>query len=224
MPTLIPRDRTRQRTHLLCWGLALAAWAFTIWLAPTSPWFHTLTIASGYISLLYIFFTLLIGPLKLLTHKRNPVNLMLRRDVGIWAGITGLVHVAAGFQVHMGGDIVQYFFERDHHTLKPLVNLFGLSNDLGLLGAVVLVMLLLLSNDLSLRRLRGPTWKWLQRANYVLILLVLAHTIGYQMVVDRAPVLTKGVATLATVTLAVQLGGVLRQIGRRRQVAYKEPE
>lgn len=45
----------------------------------------------------------------------------------------------------MRGDIVLYLFEWEHHALKPLANLFGLGNDLGLLGAMVLVMLLLLS-------------------------------------------------------------------------------
>lgn len=222
MLTFIPRDQTRQRTHLLCLGFALAGWAFTIWLAPTSPWFHTLTIATGYTSLLYISFTLLIGPFQLLTHTRNPVNLMLRRDVGIWAGITGLVHVVFGFQVHMGGDIFLYFFERDQHTLKPLTNLFGLSNQVGLLGALVLILLLLLSNDLSLRLLRGPMWKRLQRANYVLALLVVAHTLGYQIVIERAPALTVGVILLAVITLAVQLGGVWRHISQKRPVVFKE--
>lgn len=215
MFNFFPRDHARQLTHLVCFSLALAGWAFTARLASMLPWFHTLTIATGYISLLYIVFTLLIGPFKLLTQKRNPVNLMLRRDVGIWAGITGLVHVGFGFQVHMSGDIVLYFFKREDHSLKPLVNLFGLSNDLGLLGALVLGMLLLLSNDLSLRLLRGPAWKWLQRANYILIVLALAHTLSYQMVVERAFTLIVGVAVLAGVTLAVQLGGVMRHIHQR---------
>ena len=44
-------------------------------------------------SLCLLCVTLLIGPLNLLRKRLNPVNIELRRDTGIWAGITGCLHV-----------------------------------------------------------------------------------------------------------------------------------
>src|SRR5574341_651000 len=210
MLRFIPRDRRRQFTHAICLALTFLGWGVTIWLAPDLRWYHSLADATAYLSLGFMVFTLAYGPFKLLVQKRNPVNLMLRRDVGIWAGVTGLIHVVAGLQVHMGGDMVLYFFARDHHhNLKWLTNLFGISNDIGLAATVVLILLLLLSNDLSLRLLRGPLWKWLQRANYLLLALVVAHGIGYQIVVERAPVLMGLVVALTLLVVGIQIGGVL---------------
>src|SRR3972149_3776260 len=109
----IPRDRNRRLTHGLCALFTLAGWGLTTWLMPGATWQHQLTIATTYVSLLLLVFTLCIGPFKLLTQKRNPVNLMIRRDTGIWAGLTGVLHVVAGLQIHLGGNIQMYFFESD---------------------------------------------------------------------------------------------------------------
>lgn len=211
----IPRDRSRQLTHVFLALFTLAGCYLTYRLKPELRWFHVLTIALGYISLLLIFFTLIVGPFKLLAQRRNPVNINLRRDTGIWAGITGTLHVLLGFQVHLGGDIVLYFFERTHHGLKLALNLFGFSNDVGALATPILVALLLLSNDLSLRWLRGPLWKWLQRSNYILIVLVLAHTLGYQITVEREWIMPAATILLTLLVLAAQLIGVVISLARQ---------
>jgi len=44
---------------------------------------------------------------------------------------------------------------------------------------VIVVGLLTISSDLALRTLKAPRWKWLQRLNYVLFALVVAHAIFY---------------------------------------------
>lgn len=210
----IPRDRNRWLTHCGCALITLVGWWLTYWLMPTDTWQHQLTLASAYVSLLFIVFTLCIGPYKLLTQKRNPVNLMIRRDTGIWAGLTAIVHVLAGLQIHMGGNIQMYFL--DHHG-RPLANLFGFSNDLGLTATFVIVALLLLSNDLSLRLLRGSRWKWLQRSNYILIALTAAHALGYQISVQREPFMIGIVVALTLATLATQLTGVLTYLANKAE-------
>jgi len=216
MLSFIPRDRGRQLTHVLLALFTLAGCYLTYVLKPELRWFHILTIALGYIALLLIFFTLIVGPFKLLVQRRNPVNINLRRDTGIWAGITGTLHVLFGFQVHMGGDIVLYFFERTHHGLKLALNLFGFSNDVGAAATPILVGLLLLSNDLSVRWLRGPLWKWLQRSNYILVILTLAHTLGYQMTVEREWIMPAATILLTVVVLIAQLIGIVISLSRRR--------
>jgi sulfoxide reductase heme-binding subunit YedZ len=170
---------------------------------------HVLTIVLGYLALGLLAVSLVIGPLGLLGRRRNPVNISLRRDIGIWVGVTGLGHVLCGLQVHLGGQILLYFVQERAGRLVPLLNLFGISNDLGLLATVLLLFLLALSNDLALRRLRGPRWKWLQRTNYLLFLLVVLHTFGYQLLIQReAPFVWLAVGLVATVLLA-QAGGLL---------------
>ena len=220
MLPFIPRDRGRQLTHAALALLTAAGCYITFTLTPDLRPVHSLTIGLGYLSLALIVVTLIIGPLQLLSKKRNPVNINLRRDVGIWAGVTGGLHVVFGFQVHLGGDIVLYFFERTAHDgLKPLSNLFGLSNDVGAVATVALILLLFLSNDLSLKWLRGPRWKWLQRLNYGLIVLALAHTFGYQVVVEREEVMTLIVLGLTAVTMLAQMAGVAISMMRRRSAS-----
>jgi sulfoxide reductase heme-binding subunit YedZ len=154
---------------------------------------RVLTVGLGYVGLLFIIFTLLVGPYKLLWQRRNPVNINLRRDIGIWAGLTGAAHVVVGFQVHQRGRILRYFFNKDGEFLT---NLFGASNVAGLFATLLIILLLLLSNDISLKQLKGPRWKFLQRFNYVLFVLVVAHTFGYQMEINREAVATYAVIGL----------------------------
>ena len=119
------------------------------------------SMSRAYVSLLLLGATLLTGPLNVLRRQRNPVSTDLRRDLGIWSGIVGLAHVAIGWQVHMG-NMLLYFFEEDKATkaLSLRADLFGFANYVGLAGGPILVMLLALSNDLSLRKLKAPRWKY----------------------------------------------------------------
>ncbi|GIW09558.1 MAG: hypothetical protein KatS3mg061_0615 [Dehalococcoidia bacterium] len=191
---------------------------------------HALTVGFGYLSLLLIGLTLLIGPLRAWRGRRNPVNVPLRRDVGIWAGITALVHVASGSQIHFRGDLVRYFFAlppaEEPEALEPgavaltlRTDLFGLANWVGLAATVLVLLLLMLSNDLSLRWLRGQRWKALQRLNYLFVVLVLVHTVAYQQVVAREPLFLVVTVALALVVAVTQVVGVYwtRRLMRRRQ-------
>jgi sulfoxide reductase heme-binding subunit YedZ len=202
----------RLRNHLLLAGVTALGCYATHRIQPLFPWVLTLTIALGYLALLFLAISLLLGPLGLRRRGRNPVNLHLRRDVGIWAGLTGVVHVVLGLQIHAGGQILRYFFGPDGGLL---LNLFGLSNDLGAAATVILLALLALSNDWALRRLRGPRWKAVQRLNYVLFPLVIGHTLGYQIVVAREHIMGWVVGGVIAVVLLGQLWGVSRTLAHR---------
>jgi sulfoxide reductase heme-binding subunit YedZ len=198
--------RQRVATHLvMALVTALGCW-LTFALQPDLDWVHNLTIGTAYVALAQLATTLLIGPWRLLQRgQRNPANINLRRDIGIWAGLVGLAHVVFGFQVHMGGNILHYFFRPD--SWLPQINVFGAANYLGLAGTLILLALLLLSNDLSLRTLKGRRWKAVQRFNYVLFGLVLLHTFGYQFELQRMWVMPVASIALAAVVLAVQALG-----------------
>ncbi len=199
-------------------ALTLAACGITYALKPDArfAWARILTIGLGYIGLVLMALTLLLGTRNLLQIKqrKNPVNVNLRRDTGIWGGLTGTAHVLLGFTVHRGGDIVQYFFTRTHDGLQPLTDVFGFSNYTGAAATIILILLLLLSNDLSVRLLRGPLWKWLQRLNYLLIILVLAHTFGYQIEVGRESIMAVLVVGVVALILIGQFIGMMIAFAR----------
>jgi sulfoxide reductase heme-binding subunit YedZ len=179
---------------------------------------RTFSIGTGYVGLWLILATLVIGPLKLLKVRKNPVNLNSRRDIGIWAGITSLAHVvfSIALQFSWGGSLMGFFFYQDG---TPKFNLFGVSNGFGLVGALVVLFLLILSNNYFLKRLKGKNWKKLQRFNYLLFVVALVHTITQQVNVGRNPLLTFGVIALATGVVAAQSIGFV--IYRRRSEQRK---
>lgn len=207
--SIFPTERNRWFTHIGLALLTLVWWYVYAGILPDDYRdVRVLTIASGYLSLLYLVVTLLIGPIQLIRkkRKRNPVNINLRRDIGIWTALVGLVHVIAGFQVHLQGQILLYFFN-DTADFQPRFNLFGVSNYLGLIATVILLLLLFLSNDISLRRLKAGRWKNLQRLNYALIILVLAHTIGYESLPNQAFTVQTFTLLLTLLLLAFQAAG-----------------
>jgi DMSO/TMAO reductase YedYZ heme-binding membrane subunit len=81
--------------------------------------------------------------------------------------------------VHGGGRItafLNYFVTPDG---GPLLNSFGLGNWTGLGALLITLGLLAISSDAALRRLKAARWKWLQRLNYGLFALVIAHAFFY---------------------------------------------
>jgi sulfoxide reductase heme-binding subunit YedZ len=132
---------------------------------------------TGDVALVLLALTLLIGPTNLLLRRRNPPNNYLRRDLGTWTAIWSVVHVVVGFQGHSGRTFgfVDYFFADG----KPLTNSFGLGNWTGLVATVLVVLLLVISTDHYMREFKAPAWKSLQRLNYTLFALVVAHAVFY---------------------------------------------
>jgi DMSO/TMAO reductase YedYZ heme-binding membrane subunit len=136
-----------------------------------------LTTSSGYVALGLLGLTLLVGPANLLLRRRNPVSTYLRRDLGTWTAIFSVIHVIAGFEVGDGGTFgFLDFFVADG---RPLTSSFGLGNWTGLAALVIVVGLLAISTNRSVRELKAERWKNLQRLNYTLFALVVLHSIFY---------------------------------------------
>lgn len=166
------------------------------------------SMSTGYTSLILVGVTLMIGPLNVIQKKNNPVSSDLRRDAGIWSGLIGLAHVIVGIQVHMG-NIWLYFFKavEGDNSFKLRDDLFGAANYTGLLAAVILLTLLLLSNDLSLRILKPTKWKRLQQFSYVFFALTVAHAIMYQAIEKRIPPFVIALVILSLIPTVVQIRG-----------------
>ncbi len=181
-----PRFKVRLKHHftlLIVTGLLLFLF---IRLIPGGDVKYLWSMATGYVAIILLAGTLLIGPFNVYKKRLNPVSTDLRRDIGIWCGLIGLLHVVIGIQVHMG-NMWLYFFNAvegiNSYQLRD--DVFGVANYTGLLAGVILLVLLFLSNDLSLQWLKTKRWKIIQRGNYILFALVLAHGILYQVIEKR---------------------------------------
>jgi sulfoxide reductase heme-binding subunit YedZ len=172
--------------------------------------------STAYPALFLLLATLMIGPVKALLGRRNALSQDLRRDVGIWAGIVGLAHVAVGQMVHFRGRPWLYYVypAGQHHPLQWLPvrhDLFGITNYTGALGALLLLTLFATSNDVMLRRLGTRGWKKLQRWNYAVFVLVAVHTAGF-MTIERQKVWFVATAAVGVaVTVALQGAGYVRR-------------
>lgn len=211
-------NSTRWLTHLALLFFSLFGCGLAFLYAPTSSVDEVLSIGSGYVGLVLLALSLLIGPFNLLRKRKNPVNIDFRRDVGIWAGITGLLHVVISLQLYNNGDILSYFFTRGSQGDTFLgFDLFNLSNYIGLAATVILAALLITSNQLSLRYMKGKRWKLVQRFNYPLAILVVLHTFGYQALNVREGIFALSVIVLSLLVVAAQLGGVAVSLERKRK-------
>ncbi|MBV9548672.1 MAG: ferric reductase-like transmembrane domain-containing protein [Alphaproteobacteria bacterium] len=206
------------RHHLPLALISIAVTAALYFTRPYPQMIPRLAFATAYPALILLCVTLLLGPWKFFMGERLQVSFDLRRDIGIWAGILGLIHTGVGQFVHMAGKFWLYYIYDNwqaKHVQPFRHDIFGFSNDTGLLAALVLLALLATSNDASLRWLSTPGWKSLQRWNYACFVLTAAHTFGYQTGVGggRGWYLVLSIAAVS-ITLVLQLIG-----WRRRRAA-----
>jgi sulfoxide reductase heme-binding subunit YedZ len=84
---------------------------------------------------------------------------------------------------------------------------FGVANFTGLGSTVVLILLLGLSNDLSLRVLGTRRWKTLQRWNYAGFALVVVHGVLYQLIEKRQLLFVGLFSIMGLLVVALQVSG-----------------
>jgi sulfoxide reductase heme-binding subunit YedZ len=165
-----------------------------------------LSMATAYGSLVLLAWSLMIGPWNKLRGRPNPTSGYLRRDIGIWAGVLGIVHVVFGLQVHWVGRMWVYFVPPETSRFTQWM-VFGTANYVGLGATLILLLLLGLSNDASLRALGPVRWKSLQRWNYAGAALVVGHSIAYQFIEKRTPGFIVAFAAFVLIALAMQVAG-----------------
>jgi sulfoxide reductase heme-binding subunit YedZ len=213
----------RSKRHL---ALAAAAGAFIDLLYAATPppdVRHRLSMATAYASLVFLAVSLWLGPLNVLRQRPNPVSFDLRRDMGIWTGVLAILHTSIGLTVHLRGRMWMYFF-KTIHPAKLQNTPFGFANFTGLGASLLFLMLLTISNDLSLRALKPLCWKSLQRWTYAAFLLTGAHGIAYQWVEKRhAPWVLAFSAIMSGVVAAQFLGFVRFRRRLRARVLSAAP-
>jgi methionine sulfoxide reductase heme-binding subunit len=145
---------------------------------------HRLSLASAYVSVIYLAISLALGPYRIWRKLPNPISFDLRRDIGIWVGLLAILHTLVGLTVHLRGRMWMYFLEH-LHPVRVQKSLFGVANYLGAAAVLVFLLLVLISNNLSLRKLGTGRWKSIQRWGYVAAGLTVVHGFAYQFVEKR---------------------------------------
>jgi hypothetical protein len=174
----------RQVRHLCLAGFValVCAVSFTLTPAGHRPYVF-LSLGLGYASLALLLLTLATGPCLVISRPRcrsAPCSAATwgsgRRSLDACTWSLGCSPISTG--------------ESPATVWRPAgpdpdISLFGVSNWIGAAATLVLLGLLLLSNNLSLRALGIRHWKNFQRFNYLLAALTVLHTFGYQSVGDR---------------------------------------
>ena len=165
--------------------------------------------ATAYACMLCFAAALLWGPWRVLTGRPVSTNSYTRRDLGIWAAILGLSHLALGLEEAMSAAYVREFVDvaTDPPVHAARRSLFRWGVRSGLVGGALLAGLLALSNDWSLRRLKPRWWKRLQRAAYPLFGVVVLHAWMYQILEARHAGLVILFAGLTLLVVIVQFLG-----------------
>lgn len=201
--------------HHLPLGLASVVSAWVLYVTRDySDVLTRLSFATAYPALALLAVTLIIGPWRTLSGKTSAISLDLRRDIGIWAGLLGVLHAGFGQFVHLRGRPWLYYIYEKWNVMPMRYDMFGFSNYTGLVATLLLLALLATSNDASLRKLGTPGWKQLQRWNYVCFGLTALHTFGYLLGIKALKP-----SLIATATLFVAVAILLQYLGWRRRRA-----
>jgi sulfoxide reductase heme-binding subunit YedZ len=174
-----------------------------------------LSAATAYAGLIILGATLVLGPLNVLLKRPDPASSDLRRDFGIWAAALGLTHTLLAVWNPFRDVWRIFMFVPDRLLDAP-----GFANAAGLVGALLLLLLALLSNDWSLRTLGRVRWKSVQRLSYPLFAVVVLHTFLYDRLVQPGPFFQTLLLVTLLVVLVLQGNAWLeRRAANRRRLA-----
>ncbi len=144
-----------------------------------------ITDVTGYVSIFLLALSLVLGSINLLLKRKNSVSTYLRRDIGIFGGVLAVVHSVTGLFVHLRGKMWKYFLVETDQGYSINLENFGIANYTGAIAALLIILLIIISNDYSLRKLKASRWKSMQRLSYLMFILVLIHSIFYSIVLDH---------------------------------------
>ncbi|ASJ52183.1 hypothetical protein BP422_00690 [Brevibacillus formosus] len=200
------------------------------------PALETWSMLLGYLSFILIGCTLLIGPLQSwLPAGWMTISLSIRRAIGIWAGLTGVLHVI----------LVLFLFESDPRLMiiqenryekadgwmglffvassaptmwsSPNWTLTGVANYLGLLAFFILLAQWLTSFARAEKWLGGSSWKRLHLANPWLFVIVLFHGLIYIQSIKGEPHTFSDMLVFATMIWVIRSIAFIRRAFFRKR-------
>jgi methionine sulfoxide reductase heme-binding subunit len=176
-----------------------------------------ITQASGYISLIILSASLVTGPVSLLLKNNSPVSTYFRRDLSISGGVLAVIHSITGLFVHLRGKTWLYFMNETEKGYTIRLDHFGLANYTGLLAALIVILLLITSNDYLLRKLNPVRWKNIQRFSYLMFILIIIHCYFYRIGKSNLNVIYWFYLPIFAIVLIFQLAGVRLKIQTKRK-------
>ncbi len=174
---------------------------------------------TAYLFMILMMVVLAIGPLRALRTGRAVFNSHLRRDVAIWLAISGMLHVYAGTVQSMTPLYVGTFVQigPDASAVALRQELFSWGTIAGLAILVFLLLLLALSNDVSIIRIGKRWWKRMHRTTYAVFVLTIAHGVAFQFLEYRATWLIALLLLSSGAILGIQFAGFAAVRRRRRR-------
>ena len=210
---------TRLKKHYLpLLSLVLIAWVifYIGWTNRDTITF--ITQATGYISIIILSISLIIGPVNILLKIKNPVSTYLRRDISVIGGILALIHSIAGLFVHLRGNNWQYFLNKTEFGYSIRTDNFGLANYTGLISALIIVLLLITSNDYLLKKLNSTNWKNIQRLSYLMFILAIIHCFYYRIVKGNLNLIYSLYIPLFIIVLTFQMIGMRLKLTKQKDI------
>jgi sulfoxide reductase heme-binding subunit YedZ len=132
--------------------------------------------------------------------------------MGITAGVFTLIHSIFGLFVHLRGHMWKYFFERNEHGFFIPFDDFRLANYTGMVSTLLIVVVLVTSNDYSLLKLKAPRWKNIQRLSYFMFLFAIIHVIYYRLVMNNLNLLYSFYLPMIAVVIGLQGLGAWKRL------------
>jgi len=177
-----------------------------------------ITQATGYISIIILSISLIIGPVNILLKIKNPISTYLRRDISIIGGILALIHSIAGLFVHLRGNNWQYFLNKTEFGYSIRTDNFGLANYTGLISALIIILLLITSNDYLLKKLNSTNWKNIQRLSYLMFILAIIHCFYYRIVKGNLNLIYSLYIPLFIIVLTFQMIGMRLKLTKQKDI------
>jgi DMSO/TMAO reductase YedYZ heme-binding membrane subunit len=191
------------------------------WAGPAYGVGDQLSIVTAYLCVGLLGATLLIGPWRALRSGRPTLNHYVRRDMGIWAALAGLVHLVLATGLSMRPRYIDTFVRVPDNELAA--DLFTWGSIIGLVVGANFLLLLALSSDAAMRRLGLVWWKRLQRTSYLAFLMTIAHGLAFQLLEARTG-LAMSVLLLCAVVIAAAralAGRAVRKCDESRVTAMR---
>ncbi|MCL6089156.1 MAG: hypothetical protein M1530_03260 [Candidatus Marsarchaeota archaeon] len=175
---------------LLLLSAVALVFAYQTGFAPASP--YPAIEALGLSAFLLICASLLIGPIAVLLPKYGLPLIGPRRAVGLAAFVFALMHGLLALALALGWNLSYIFASSSLLTASAAM--------------LILLAIALTSNDLAEHKLGAGLWKNIQRFNYLVFVLVLAHFILQSR---GLPYLSSAQSGLNLAELALLLLGIL---------------
>ncbi len=199
---------SRARRHGLLAGVTLGTLMLSWFVGPATGSLDRSSLATAWLCLLLYAAVLTIGPRRSLAASKPIANLLPRRDLGIWAAIVGLIHFALGNLEAMNGE---YVAAVTNSLAAPSARLraefFNWGAITGTALALILLVLLGISNNWALRKLSPKRWKKVQRLSYLGFALCLIHGLLFQILEARQAFWIALLIFAGLAVLGIQLAG-----------------